>query len=853
MVDLAAGGATTPSARPGCRRPGGIRGPRLGSNRQFDGAKVQVSRCFPGPWAALPLALIAAIVAWPLEAVSAEPKDKPRLPNPSAVRTLSLLVVDGSHGRVAAGRCADADQVTSGLAGLAGAVAAEAARARAEGRDSPAVVVAGNAVGQTPLVESLLASQPRAAQLASAFKTLNPAIVGLAAADLALPKAAVGRWLQALSYQDTPAGLVNLEPGPTQLAGMGRAKASFAGKQNGVGLAIAFGADPAIASAGSPADPGQQWALTDPAAALNESLGPVAGTVQVAVLAQQAPAEKFEDLAQLADQLSQGIQLLVLVAPGSAGRTGRILQVRREGNPLWVVFVSASPDEFSAIDLGVTVKEGPPELISVVVRSVPVPADQPPHPPTLRAAAALHATWCAEAGAALAPIATGIALGPEELRQFVLAAMRSAARADVAVLPASAVLPADDPLRGNWTLDDLARLLPVRHEIVAAMVTGSQLTAFLAADSGSGEAALLALGATRTDANWRVHGIAIEEDEQYRLVTTRALAETAWPADPAKPASGGPVPQGQLQQVVRRALEQRRGHLVHPANLGFVDPAGFPRWRVQGNLKVGGLAQDYSNTPGYVATELVNQSALQIDMDGDLLAKRVTALHAFIATATWKLGLSHARDRGAALAEPYRTTLLVDEVGFKLDWDQRWVTARSSQLPPLSRWVPVPTIWTALKTQLLPPAAQLYRMSNFDLLAAAKWQISKEIEVKLGYGANALVSMPGSPWRSVVDSIVTVAPVALAQDGKGPTIGGSLAWTLRGPTADKFMVAKTEVKLTWPLLGPIGVTLDLAAARVTADGPAEQVKELALAGRGAWQWQVKYGLSVAGVWSRQRR
>jgi 2',3'-cyclic-nucleotide 2'-phosphodiesterase (5'-nucleotidase family) len=187
----------------------------------------------------------------------------------------------------------------------------------------------------------------------------------------------------------------------------------------------------------------------------------------------------------------------------------------------WVVGAPPHAAGFTSLQLPPEQGDGLPECRIVEIESTP---------PDPEAAAVLR-EWIARYRARwqvpIGRTSIRVKMSREEYVQYVLAAMRTAARAEVAFINTQAIRGEElFPLDGELTLDVIYRTLAYDNRLVRGVMTGAELSALIkthGAPVDGGPPALSAIGISAKTPD-KVNGRRIDPSARYRVATIEFLA-----------------------------------------------------------------------------------------------------------------------------------------------------------------------------------------------------------------------------------------------------------------------------------------------------------------------------------------
>lgn len=199
--------------------------------------------------------------------------------------------------------------------------------------------------------------------------------------------------------------------------------------------------------------------------------------------------------------------------------------------------------------------------------------------------------------------------------RLVLSAMRSAARAEIALINTGAIHERGLPLR-TATVHAVGNVLPFSARVLVAAPTGQELTEALKKYADQGPAVTLRMeGLTLKDGSLLINGRPLSSTERYRVVTIDfvAMGGNGLIADKLIPAARSELVDADLRHLVIEFLRQRGENSAVTEPLALDDR---PLWRATSDIGVD-VQNVTVHNPGtvYDRPQLVRQPSLAFKVD----------------------------------------------------------------------------------------------------------------------------------------------------------------------------------------------------------------------------------------------
>lgn len=326
--------------------------------------------------------------------------------------------------------------------------------------------------------------------------------------------------------------------------------------------------------------------------------------------------------------------------------------------------------------------------------------------------------------------------------RLVLDAMRSAARAEIALINKGAIAEQGLPLR-HATVYAVGNVLPFKAQVVSILATGKEVSDALEKYAGQGpEQALRMAGLTTKDGGLQVNGRALSATAQYRLVTIDFVAAggNGLLSDKLFPTVKRTVVHEDLRQLVLESL-QRLG--VGEAAVAPLHLEQRPLWRALVDIGLDVQNVTVHNPDAtYDRPQLSRQPSLAYKFDATLRGEMDHPSHLVQLTLRTLYGQSWLRT-GSAADMP-----LMTGTGSG-DAPQKWIGQETADLINAlalysfrgltERWprLPTPYVSLGLESEFNQPDTRSYY--HFELSGATGLRIAlpASISANLGIGVRS--------------------------------------------------------------------------------------------------------------------
>lgn len=331
-----------------------------------------------------------------------------------------------------------------------------------------------------------------------------------------------------------------------------------------------------------------------------------------------------------------------------------------------------------------------------------------------------------------APIATLPSGGLERaaVTRLVLSAMRSAGRAEIALINTGAIHDRGLPLR-NATVHAVGNVLPFTARVLVATPTGQELSDALKKYADQGSPVPLRMdGLSQKDGNLLVNGRPLISTERYRVVTIDFVATggNGLISDKLIPASRSAIVDEDLRHLVIEYLRQRGAADTATAPLILNDR---PLWRA--NTDVGVDLQNVTvHNPGavYDRPQLTRQPSLAFKFDATARAEMDQPRHLVQLTLRALYGQSWLRTAMPDEAPQWIGQETADLINLLALYSYRGFSATRPRLP-------TPYISLGLESEFNRPDTRAYH--HFELSGATGMRVvlPARISANLGIGVRS--------------------------------------------------------------------------------------------------------------------
>lgn len=324
------------------------------------------------------------------------------------------------------------------------------------------------------------------------------------------------------------------------------------------------------------------------------------------------------------------------------------------------------------------------------------------------------------------------------MTRLVLDAMRSAARAEIALINKGAIADQGLPLR-HATVYAVGNVLPFKAQVVSVSVSGKELAEALEKYAGQGpELRLRMAGLTGKPGSLLVNGRALSATAQYRLVTIDFVAAggNGLLSDKLFPAGKRTIVHDDLRRLVLESLQQRDTQTAAPAPLKLEQR---PLWRALVDIGLDVQNVTVHNPDAtYDRPQLSRQPSLAYKFDATVRGEMDHPSHFVQLTLRTMYGQSWLRTGSAADA-----ALPMGEDA------QKWIGQETADLINAlalysfrgltTRWprLPTPYVSWGLESEFNRPDTRTYY--HFEMSGAAGLRIAlpASISANLGLGVRS--------------------------------------------------------------------------------------------------------------------
>ncbi len=492
--------------------------------------------------------------------------------------------------------------------------------------------------------------------------------------------------------------------------------------------------------------------ILDPAEILPGLVEEMREAADVVVIQHQLrPRNALDRSYELASK-AEGIDLMIsnfLFDGESEARRSAVVYASHTGTPI----VSGNSGANSLISLELALREageGAWQMTGLDATRVNL-NEMPDHRATAEILQAGVESFCEDWGSALgdgATIAEPMSL--EDLRTFVLNAMRFSTRSEVAILNTGAFRNDDQfPLTGELTAADLYTAMPFENQIVTARISGARLKA-LAPRLGD---ILVAEGLTVDGDTVLINGRPVADDRQYPVAMNDFLAgggdgifaeDHLSRASTYQPEWADEAPT--IDEAVIHFVSNNR-HLQAGEERAAVSPRGnFQNlhrrflWTFQGSMNASYNQVAVQNpviddAPAYDQGQLTVQATDQINMEGRFATQADSRNHRWNNELNLQYATARLRDQEDANFEKTRDQIRLRSryryQRLRVDRNGRW-------------YVPDPLVEGQLESEFIPPETRDWHRLDLRAIAGMSFQLRPPLDFRIGLNVRQDVNEPDS-------------------------------------------------------------------------------------------------------------